>query len=105
MSLLSWNFRGFRNLRIDQFRKEIIFDKKPDVVFLCETLCKKEKAEQVKRGLDFGGSFAVEARGHSGGFAMIWRKQDDGTLLSSSINHIDMEIRLEGHDKFRLTGC
>ncbi|KAK1377772.1 hypothetical protein POM88_024516 [Heracleum sosnowskyi] len=64
---------------------------------------RKEKVEQVKVELGFGGSFVVEASGHSGGLAMLWKNQDDGTLLSYSKNHVDMEIHLEGNQMFRLT--
>lgn len=104
MSLLSWNCRGLGNPRIFQFLKELLFQKKPDVVFLCETLCKKEKVDQVKVELGFEGSFAVDSRGHSGGLAMLWKKQEEGRLLSFSTNHIDMELSIEGHPNFRLTG-
>lgn len=104
MSFLSWNCRGLGNPRRVQFLKEINFQKKHDVIFLCETLCRKERVEQVKVELGFGGSFVVESIGHSGGLAMLWRNQDDGTLLSYSNNHVDMEIYLEGEQKSRLTG-
>lgn len=104
MSVLSWNFRGLGNPRVVQFLQEIIFQKKSSIVFLCETLCKREKVEQVKSRMGYEGSFVVEARGHSGGISIIWRKQDEGKVLSYSINHIDMIFNLEGHPEFHMTG-
>lgn len=80
MSLLSWNCPRFGNLQIVQFLKEIVFQNNPEVIFLCETLCKKEKVEQVKHGLGFEGSFVVESRGHDGGLVMLWRKQENRIL-------------------------
>lgn len=94
MSLLRWNCRGLG---------ETIFQKKPDVVFLCETLYKKDKVEQIKIGLGFQGCFVVEARGHSVGLAILWRKQRDGKFLSFN-NHIDMKMAIEGYPEFRMTG-
>lgn len=55
--------------------------------------------------LGFEESFSVDARGrHSGGIAMIWRKHSEAKLLSYSNNLIDMEVSVEGHEMFRLTG-
>lgn len=85
-----------------------LLSKRDPVLFFCVTLCKKEKVEQVKAVLGFEGSFIVEARGHSGGLAMLWKKQEAGKLLrkllSFSTNHIDMELNIEGHPVFRMTG-
>ncbi|XP_060965524.1 uncharacterized protein LOC133034451 [Cannabis sativa] len=104
MSLLSWNCRGLGNPRIVQFLKEIVFQKKPNVVFLCETICKTDKINIVKRALGFEGSFVVEARGHSGGLAMLWKKEEEGKLISFSTNHIDLELNMDGYPTFRATG-
>uniref|UniRef100_A0A803NTG1 Reverse transcriptase n=1 Tax=Cannabis sativa TaxID=3483 RepID=A0A803NTG1_CANSA len=52
-----------------------------------------------------GGSFSVEARGHSEGLAMLWRQENDGKLLSFSQNHIDIELKLSGSIVVRVTGC
>lgn len=46
----------------------------------------------------------VEARGHSGGLAMLWKKRVEGNLLSFGNNHNKMELNLVGYPKFRLTG-
>ncbi|XP_060965604.1 uncharacterized protein LOC133034522 [Cannabis sativa] len=104
MSLLSWNCRGLGNLRAIQFLKEIVFQKKPNVIFLCETICKNDKINYVKRLLGFEGSYVVEARGHSGGLAMLWKKEEEGQLLGFSHNHIDLEVRIEGCPLFRASG-
>uniref|UniRef100_A0A803P3J7 Reverse transcriptase n=1 Tax=Cannabis sativa TaxID=3483 RepID=A0A803P3J7_CANSA len=45
-----------------------------------------------------------EARGHTGGLAMLWKNQDDGKLLSFSNNRIDLELKLEGYPLFRASG-
>lgn len=53
------------------FLKKIVFQKRPEIIFLCENLCRKERVKQVKDGLGFEGYFTVEAQGHSGGLAML----------------------------------
>lgn len=104
MSILCWNCRGLGNPRVVQFLKDIIGQKKPNIVFLCETLCKKEKVEAVKRAIGFECCFVVDCIGHSDGVAMLWRYQEEASLLSYDISHVDMELNLGGHPKFRFTG-
>ncbi|XP_062088511.1 uncharacterized protein LOC133795077 [Humulus lupulus] len=58
----------------------------------------------IKWQLGFEGIFVVDAHGHSGGLAMLWRKEEEGRLLSYSNNHIDMVLNLADHPEFRLTG-
>ncbi|XP_060960664.1 uncharacterized protein LOC133031228 [Cannabis sativa] len=104
MSFLNWNCRGLGNPRVVQFLKEIVFQKKPNVIFLCETISKKEKVEFVKSSLGYEACFVVDAVRHSGGLAMIWKFQHEGRLLTYSTNHIDMVFHLDGYPKFCFTG-
>lgn len=46
----------------------------------------------------------VEARGHSGGIALLWRNKDEVTLCSYSKNHIDVIVLPQDGMKYRLTG-
>ncbi|XP_074337471.1 uncharacterized protein LOC141674665 [Apium graveolens] len=46
----------------------------------------------------------VEATGHSGGVALLWRNKDDVVLKSLNKNHIDAVIKLQGGLEYRLTG-
>ena len=39
----------------------------------------------------------VEARGNSGGLAMLWSEENFGTITSFSQYHIDMEVQLPGY--------
>lgn len=71
MSILSWNCRGIGTPWADQFLKEIILQKRPNFIFLCETLCKKDKIEKIQKYLGFDGLIVVEAQGHSGGLTFI----------------------------------
>ncbi|KAK1372151.1 Endonuclease/exonuclease/phosphatase family protein [Heracleum sosnowskyi] len=46
----------------------------------------------------------VDPQGRSGGLALLWREEEQGTLLSSSQHHIDIEVKVEGMAPWRLTG-
>uniref|UniRef100_A0A803Q4W9 CCHC-type domain-containing protein n=1 Tax=Cannabis sativa TaxID=3483 RepID=A0A803Q4W9_CANSA len=73
MISLSWNCRGLGNPRAVQFLKDLVVQKRPDIIFLCETLCRKDVVERVRVTLGFEGCFVVEAQGHSGGLALLWK--------------------------------
>lgn len=76
----------------------------PNIVFLCEILCKTEQVERVKDLLSFEGAITVESQGHSGGIALLWRNKNEVILNSLSKNHIDVVVELKDWNKFRLTG-
>ncbi|XP_019176856.1 PREDICTED: uncharacterized protein LOC109172161 [Ipomoea nil] len=64
----------------------------------------EERMEQVRIQLGFDGKFSVDRVGLGGGIALFWRDKTVASLLSYSINHIDMEISLPGRPKWRLMG-
>ncbi|XP_062076041.1 uncharacterized protein LOC133780185 [Humulus lupulus] len=104
MSIISWNFRGLGNPWAVQFLKDLVVQKRPKYVFLCETLCSKEKVEHVRRLLHFEGSFSIDSQGRSGGIALLCKVQEEVTLVRFSHNHIDVRIHIEGSQDYRLTG-
>lgn len=87
-----------------QFLKELTLQKKPDFIFLCEILCRKDRVKQFCHNVGFEGNVVVETRGHSGGIALLWRYKDDVVLKSYSKNHIDVVVEKQGGNKYRLTG-
>lgn len=104
MTTLCWNCRGLGNPRTIQFLKDLIIQKKPKFVFLCETFSKRDKVEHLRSLLAFEGCFVVDAQGHSGGLAMLWKFEKEGSVLSFSQSHIDLQIQVENFPSFRLTG-
>ncbi|KAK6140252.1 hypothetical protein DH2020_026050 [Rehmannia glutinosa] len=58
--------------------------------------------EKFKRSLNFHG-ISVDARGRSGGLALLWHKDTSVTLRSFSDRFIDVDVELLGK-LFRLTG-
>lgn len=104
MNVLSWNCHGIGTSWTSQFLKELVSPKKPNIIFLCETLCKKEQVEKVTKMLDFDGMMVVDCQGQSGGVALLWRNKQEISVFSYSIHHIDVEVRVQGWKEFRLIG-
>ncbi|XP_074352931.1 uncharacterized protein LOC141692091 [Apium graveolens] len=104
MSLISWNCQGLGPPWKLQFLQDVIRQQRPAFVFLCKTLSNMEKMEWVRSRIGFQGMIAVEAKGRSGGLAMLWKDQDQVDLLSISDNHIDIAISENGVHTWRLTG-
>ncbi|KAM6555383.1 hypothetical protein CsatB_002402 [Cannabis sativa] len=102
--MLSWNCRGLGPTRNVQFLKELVAQERPKVIFLCETLCNKEKLELLCRSLEYEGCFVVEANDRSGGLVLFWKNEEEVNVDSFFTNHIDSLIQFEGYGKFRFTG-
>ncbi|XP_074373986.1 uncharacterized protein LOC141714363 [Apium graveolens] len=47
---------------------------------------------------------SVDATGHSGGLAFLWRNKDEVSLCSLNKNHIDVMVTMNSNTIFRLTG-
>lgn len=54
--------------------------------------------------LNFEGAIAIDAQGHNGGIALLWRHKEEVKLLSYSRNHIDAIVNIKYWSKFRLIG-
>uniref|UniRef100_A0A803NLR5 RNase H type-1 domain-containing protein n=1 Tax=Cannabis sativa TaxID=3483 RepID=A0A803NLR5_CANSA len=104
MSLLSWNCHGLGNPWTLQFLKDIVIQKKPNFVFLCETLCRRDQVEKVRVSLGFDGMVVVYVKGKSGGIALLWRHEEEVSLIRFVDNYIDVEVTVVGQLKWRFTG-
>ncbi|XP_060965673.1 uncharacterized protein LOC115711034 [Cannabis sativa] len=60
--------------------------------------------EFIRVRLGFDSCFAVEARGHSGGLALLWKESSDVAIQGFSFNHIDAIVQLQHCVQWRLTG-
>ncbi|XP_037491756.1 uncharacterized protein LOC119369500 [Jatropha curcas] len=82
--------------------QDIINDKKPNFIFLIETLCASNKIAEIQSLLDYDGFVNVDcvghsgglAFGHSGGLALLWKGVSSINLISSSSRYIDVEVEL-----------
>lgn len=67
-------------------------------------MCLTTRLEYVRYLLDFEGCFTVDAIGHSGGLAILWKNYDMGMILSFNNSFIDMKVSFESFPEFGLTG-
>uniref|UniRef100_A0A803PR19 Reverse transcriptase domain-containing protein n=1 Tax=Cannabis sativa TaxID=3483 RepID=A0A803PR19_CANSA len=104
MSVLSWNCRGLGNTWTFRFLVDLVIQKKPNFLFLCETLSNNIVLERLRVKLGFEGLYSVDSRGHSGGVAMLWRNNIEAQLLRYSTNFIDIQIESPNSTPWRLTG-
>lgn len=104
MITLRFNCRGVGLPSNVQFLSDVVRQEKPDYVFLCKTIEKKNKLEWIRNKLGFEGLVAVDPQGRSGGIAFLWKEENNARLLGYSRNHIDMEISVAGLHPWRLIG-
>ena len=104
MSTLSWNCCGFGNPQPIQFLKDIVYQNKPDFVFLSETRSNKVTMERLAMQLEYEGCFRVKSRGQSVGTTLMFRDKNTAKVLGYSVNHIDVVIKLHNMIEWHLTG-
>lgn len=75
MSIFVWNCRGLANPRTIRFLREIVNQFRPSFIFLSETLVKQQKVNSVCKLIHFAGCFAIDAQGHGGGLALMWKNE------------------------------
>lgn len=71
MNFLSWNYRGLGNFRAVCVLRDLVKSRKPDFLFLFETLVNKNKISELFLSLDFIDSFVFYYVGRGGGLAVM----------------------------------
>lgn len=89
MSLLSWNYRRFGNLRPVNALKEVVKKKDLKIVFLMETKSNDEWMVMVCDKCGFKHGLFVPSDGSSGGLAMLWKENVVLHVQTFSKSHID----------------
>lgn len=103
MIALSWNCRGLGNAATVPTISELVRARKPDIVFLFETLSYGVRLESIRIKLKFDFCFSINCIGRSGGLAVLWNNKINCNVLNYSRNHIDMLVMDSGGD-WRITG-
>lgn len=85
--------------------QDIIQQKVPKLVFLCETKCKVEVLNDLRIKLGFRRAFGVSLNGQSRGLGLFWTGDINLRIISSSVRYIDAEIEVIGNAiHWRFTG-
>ncbi|KAL3826043.1 hypothetical protein ACJIZ3_022072 [Penstemon smallii] len=105
MSCLAWNCQGLGGSWTVRTLGDLIRDHNPQLIFLSETRLAARKIELIKRKFGYFG-LAVDARGLSGGLALLWMKDIDVVVQSFSFNHIDALVFIDNNNNtsWRFTG-
>ena len=103
MNFLSWNCRGLGNARAVRVLRDVVKSRKPDLLFLSETLVCSDKINDLCHKLGFVDCFNIDCIGRSGGLAVMWKNTVACTVDSSSLNHIDIMILKDQSPHWRLT--
>lgn len=90
MNLLSWNCRGLGNPRTVCVLGDLLKSRKPDFLFLSETISTANKIEDLRIRFGFAQCFAVNRVGNSGGLAVFWKHHVRCEVMGYSRNHIDI---------------
>ncbi|KAM6558835.1 uncharacterized protein LOC133033269 [Cannabis sativa] len=104
MSCIRWNCRGLGNPQARQFLADLVSQKKPNLLFLCETFCNKVSMERIRAQLGFDCCFVVDNWGHSGGLALMWKVANEVAIQGYSFNHIDANVTLQQSTTWCFTG-
>jgi hypothetical protein len=105
MNLLSWNYQGLGNLLAIQDLCRLVKEKRPTILFLMETKCRKDKMEALRVRLEFEGLFVVDAVGRSGGLALLWKESSVVEIQNYTCMHINAIVwPMHSSRPWRLTG-
>lgn len=104
MSVISWNCRGLGSPSAVPDLKYLVRHFNPDILFLSETLVRRNKIEVFRYLLGFDSCFSVDCTNRSGGLALFRRTSSNCQLANYSNNHITVEITDSVHGPWRLTG-
>jgi len=86
MKMLSWNIRGLNAKSKQSFLRERIKKEHPDILFLQEIKCAGEEAfSTLQKCWKQAHHVEVDARGATGGLAMIWTLEDPGKFSKPSM--------------------
>lgn len=103
MIALGWNCRGLGNPATIPFLCELVRARKPNFIFLCETLSSSFAIESIRVRLGYDCAFTVDCHGHSGGLCFLWKDSATCNILNYSQNHIDVLVSDSDGD-WRFTG-
>lgn len=104
MSCISWNCRGLGLPRSVQTLQELARDKRPNFIFLIESLCSFARLKEIKVMLDYDGFFHVDPEGRSGGFGFFfWISVQSISLIGLSHFSIDVQAEVLGLGLLRVT--
>lgn len=71
--IISWNCQGIDNPFTQQYLNDIIHEKNPDILFLCETKNIRDIVNPIITKLGYRNCFMVDPIGAAGGLVVAWK--------------------------------
>jgi hypothetical protein len=104
MILLSWNCLELGNPWTVRDLHQMVKERRPNFVFLMETLCSKTYINRLRSRLGFDFVFAVDPVGRSRGLALLWNVVDNLEIYNYSRRHINAIVKdCQGQPFWKLT--
>ncbi|XP_024195626.1 uncharacterized protein LOC112198737 [Rosa chinensis] len=104
-NILIWNCRGIVCNETQRALIDLVQLKKPNLIFLAETLAKPSCIDSITSRLGFAGSICYTHEEGSQGLALLWSNGIHVDLRTKSPHHIDVEVCEQGsHASYRFTG-
>jgi hypothetical protein len=83
----------------------MVKEKKPNILFLIETISRKKRLEWLRVKLGFNGVFVVDPVGRSGGLALFWKDEVQLEIQNYTRWHINVVVKLQdGRSSWKFTG-
>jgi hypothetical protein len=83
----------------------MVKERRPNFVFLMETLRSKQYMERIRIKLHFDNMFVLDSVRRSGGIALFWKEEDKLEIYNYFRRHIHVVVKnREGQDFWKLTG-
>lgn len=103
MNILSWNCRGLGNSRTVRVLGDLLRARRPDFLFLSETISFANKIEELRVKFGFFQCFSINRVGRSGGLAIFWKHNVSCEVSGYSQNHIDVVFNENNAASWRLS--
>lgn len=84
--------------------QEVLYEHKPQILFLCETKMTKQQMRKKSNELHFPNCFTVSRAGMGGGLAMLWSSEVTAEIKSYSLHQVDAVVHSENGSYWRCTG-
>lgn len=95
MKIICWNWREIGNSRIVQDLSLMVKEKRPILVFVCETKARSCKIAGLQRRLGVEECLVVDYVGKRGGLVLLWRDEKGVEVVNYSNWHISMIVKRE----------
>ncbi|XP_062028495.1 uncharacterized protein LOC133744394 [Rosa rugosa] len=104
-NILVWNCRGIVNQETQRALIDMVQAKRPQLIFLSETLASQKLIDTITGRVGFVGNFCFPKQKDSRGLALLWGPEVHVDFRSSSPHHIDVEVCESGAlASWRFTG-